>query len=165
MGYQPTSQGHYKDDIDVIYKLKKEVEQLRYANDELVAEVHRLKQDGRLDIEANSPEQLARDREDAEDNLWHQQGKLRMEKAYAKGFATMTLLSTPATVALFWGASVMTGVMAAVAITFGIIFGLSAFISILVVLAKLFGAIPEAKRKIEKNQRALDRAVLKEMKL
>ena len=165
MGYQPTSQGHYKDDIDVIYKLNKEVKQLQVANNELTAELSRFKQDGRLDIEANSPEQLARNKEGAEDNLWHQQGKLRMEKAYAKGFATMALLSTPATVALFWGASVMEGVMAAVAITFGIIFGLSAFIGILVVLAKLFGAIPEVKREIEKAQLVLDRATLKELGL
>ena len=158
MGYQPRT-SYY----EMYVKAQKEAVQLQIANNALTAELHRYKENERLEITGD--EQLARDREDAEDNLWQQQGELRMEKAYAKGFATMTLLSTPATVALFWGASVMTGVMAAVAITFGIIFGLSAFISILVVLAKLFGAIPKAKRKIEKNQRALDRAVLKEMKL
>lgn len=157
MGYQPRSPYY-----EMYEKAKKELHQLRTANNELVAEVHRLRQNGRLNIEANSAEQLTRDREDAEDNLWHQQSELRMEKAYTKGFAITALLSISSTIALLWGASVMTGLMAGAATTFGIIFGLSGFISILVVLAKLFGAIPEIKREIEKAQIVLDRATLKE---
>lgn len=158
MGYQPRSPYY-----EMYEKAKKEIHQLRYANDELVAEVHRIRQDGRLDIEANSAEQLARDVEDAENSLWSAQDKLALEKAYTKGFATMVLLSTPAAVILFWGAVVSEGLMTAVTTAFGFAFGLSALISILVVLTKMFGAIPEVKREVARTQLVLDRAQLRQM--
>lgn len=166
MGVQPTSQGHYKDDIDVIYELKKEVEQLQVANNELTAELTRYRAYERQAEEDSSPEQLARNLETAEDHLWHSQDQLALERAYTKGFATVAVVSTPATVALLlWTAGVEGGLLTTFGVIFTVIFGLAALLGIAVTLAKLFGQLPEAKRLVKRNQLVLDRAQMRKLGL
>lgn len=165
MGYQPTSQGHYKDDIDVIYKLRKEVEQLQVANNELTAELYRYKENERI-RKVGSKGAVTPALEDAEDALWKAQDKFALEKAYTKGFATVGVLASPATVALLlWISGTENGLLTAFGIIFGIVFGATSLVGLAVTIAKIFGAIPEAKREVAQKQRHLDREIIKEMGL
>lgn len=166
MGVQPNNgiRGLYRYDFDVIEILQKEIDQMQVVNNELTAELHRYKERERLEITGD--DQLTRDRETAEDYLWNSQQNLKTEKAYAKGFATATVISAPAAAALLWGVTVsehlaLVWLLALLAVVFSIF----AVGGAGVVIAKVFGMIPETKRLIASNQRALDRAVLKEMSL
>ena len=164
MGYQPTSQGHYKDDIDVIQYLRKQLKQMQVANNELTAELHRHKERERLEVTGD--DQLARDLETAEDHLWHSQDQLALEKSYAKGFATVAVVSAPATVVLLlWTAGVEGGLLTTFGVIFTVIFGLAALLGIAVTFAKLFGQLPQAKRLVKRNQLVLDRAQMRKLGL
>ena len=166
MGVQPTSQGHYKDDIDVIQALRKEIKQMQVANNELTAELHRLKENERIRKAGEDEGAGISALEGAEDALWKAHDELKMEKSYTKGFATIGVLSSPATVALLlWVSDTESGLLMAFGITFGIVFGATSLIGLAVTIAKIFGAIPEAKREVAQKQRHLDRLTLKELGL
>ena len=160
MGYQPRSP-YYE-----MYEMsQKEVEQLQVANNELTAELSRLKENERI-RKAGSSGTVISALEDAEDALWKAQYDLKMEKSYAKGFATIGILSSPATVALLlWGGGTESGLLMAFGVIFGIIFGAASLIGLAVTIAKIFGAIPQAKREVAQKQRHLDRSTLKELGL
>ena len=159
MGYQPGTPYY-----EMYEKSQKEVEQLQIANNELTAELHRLQQDERLGI--TDVEQLARDRETAEDYLWHSQQKLQMEKAYTKGFASVSLISLPASIAFALGVAASDHLALVVVLAiFAAVFGIIALVGFGVVFAKVFGMLPETRQLVAKNQRDLDRAALKELGL
>ena len=158
MGYQPRSP-YYE-------KSQKEVEQLQVANNELTAELSRLKENERIRKAGEEEGAGISALEGAEDALWKAQYELKMEKAYAKGFATVGILSSPATVALLlWVSDTESGLLMAFGIIFGIIFGVASLLGLAVTIAKIFGAIPEAKREVAQKQRHLDRLTLKELGL
>ena len=160
MGYQPRS-SYY----EMYEQSQKEVEQLQVANNELTAELSRLKENERI-RKAGSSGTVISALEDAEDALWKAQYDLKMEKSYAKGFATIGILSSPATVALLlWGGGTESGLLMAFGVIFGIIFGAASLIGLAVTIAKIFGAIPQAKREVAQKQRHLDRSTLKELGL
>lgn len=162
MGYQPRSPYY-----EMYEKSQKEVEQLQVANNELTAELSRLKENERIRKAGEEDEGAGVSAlEGAEDALWKAQYELKMEKAYAKGFATIGVLSSPATVALLlWVSGTDSGLLMAFGIIFGITFGVASLLGLAVTIAKIFGAIPEAKREVAQKQRHLDRLTLKELGL
>ena len=144
----------------------KEVEQLQVANNELTAELSRLKENERIRKAGEEEGAVISALEDAEDALWKAQDELKMEKSYAKGFATIGILSSPATVALLlWVSGTESGLLMAFGLTFGIVFGATSLTGLAGTIAKIFGAIPEAKREVAQKQRHLDRLTLKELGL
>lgn len=144
--------------------LQKEAEQLQVANNELTAELTRIKERERLRVTKAPEAELAKEIEDAEDSLWSEQGSLKMEKTYTKGFASLAMLATPATAGLFWlGATSESHLVMSLVVVFGLALGFTSLISIAVVFVKIFGEIPETKRRVEKHKRTLDRALLKEL--
>ena len=157
MGAQPTSR---------MLSLEKEVRQLQVANNELTAELYRLKENERIRKVGEEEGAAISALEDAEDALWKAQYELKMEKSYAKGFATIGVLSSPATVALLlWVSGTENGLLTAFGIIFGIVFGAASLTGLAVTIAKIFGAIPQAKREVAQKQRHLDRLTLKELGL
>lgn len=166
MGVQPNNgiRGLYRYDFDVIEILQKEIDQMQVVNNELTAEIHRLQQDERLAL--TDVEQLTRDREAAEDMLWTSQQELRVEQSYLKGFVSATVVSIPAAVAFIVGSLTFEqSVLVSLLTVFGLVFGVAAVGGLAVSLTRAFGTIPEAKGRVQRNQRAFDRAVLKEMSL
>lgn len=160
MGYQPRS-SYY----EMYEQSQKEVEQLQVANNELTAELHRYKENERI-RKAGSKGAVTPALEDAEDALWKAQYELKMEESYTKGFATIGVLSSPATVVLLlWVSGTENGLLTAFGIIFGIVFGAASLVGLAVTVAKIFGAIPEAKREVAQKQRHLDRVIIKEMGL
>ena len=160
MGYQPRTPYY-----EMYEQSRKEVHQLQVANNELTAELSRLKENERI-RKAGSKGAVISALEDAEDALWKAQYDLKMEKSYAKGFATIGILSSPATVALLlWGGGTESGLLMAFGVIFGIIFGAASLLGLAVTIAKIFGAIPQAKREVAQKQRHLDRSTLKELGL
>lgn len=159
MGHVPRHQFSYAMEYA---HLKKEVVQLQEANNVLNSELHRAKELLRDALPAEG--QLAEDVEDAEDRLWSAQDQLKLERSYVKGFASVAIITAPATLTTFWG---VTGAghtaLVALLVVFGLIFGFASLISAGVVVAKVFGGIPEAKRRVENRQRTLDRAQLRMM--
>ena len=161
MGYQPRT-SYY----EMYVKAQKEAVQLQIANNALTAELARYRAHERQAEEDSSPEQLARDLETAEDHLWHSQDQLALEKAYTKGFATVAVVSAPATVVLLlWTAGVEGGLLTTFGVIFTVVFGLAALLGIAVTFAKLFGQLPEAKRLVKRNQLVLDRAQMRKLGL
>lgn len=161
MGYQPRSPYY------VMYEQsQKEVEQLQVANNELTAELSRLRENERIRKAGEEEGAGISALEGAEDALWKAQYELKMEKTYAKGFATIGILSSPATVALLlWVSGTESGLLMAFGIIFGITFGVASLLGLAVTIAKIFGAIPEAKREVAQKQRHFDRLTLKELGL
>ena len=159
MGHIPRQQFSYA--IEYAH-LQKEVVQLQEANNVLNSELHRAKELLRDALPAEG--QLAEDVEEAEDRLWSAQDQLELERSYVKGFASVAIISALATLATFWG---LTGAghtaLEALLVVFGLIFGFASLISAGVVFAKVFGGIPEAKRRVENRQRILDRTQLRKM--
>ena len=158
MGYQPRTPYY-----EMYEKAQKEAVQLQVANNELTAELSRLKERERIRKVGEEGAGISA-LEDAEDALWKAQYELKMEKSYAKGFATIGVLSSPATVALLlWVSGTENGLLTAFGIIFGIVFGAASLIGLAVTIAKIFGAIPQAKREVAQKQRHLDRLTLKEL--
>lgn len=160
MGYQPRSPYY-----EMYEKSQKEIKQMQVANNELTAELHRYKENERIRKVGEEGASISA-LEDAEDALWKAQYELKMEKSYAKGFATVAVVSAPATVTLLlWTAGVEGGLLTAFGVIFGIVFGAASLIGLAVTIAKIFGAIPQAKREVAQKQRHLNRATIKEMGL
>ena len=157
MGYQPRTPYY-----EMYEQSRKEVHQLQEANNELTAELYRLKELERM----GGTDALTQDREAIEDYLWNSQQDLAMEVSRIKGLFSITAIAAPATAALVWGVVASDHIVLVIFLaTLSAILGLLTLALIGVIIGKIVDEVPRAKRLVARNERDLNRATIKEMGL